>query len=305
MFSDRPADPAATVHGAAALPDTPSLWPATAHRIAQRSAKYQAVLAAAARLFCEQGFHAAALDDVADRLRVSKPTLYYYVRSKKALVAACAEQGLENALQTMQMAGEGQSPSERLRACLRAYAHAVATDFGWCMVRAAELPADLWAASPAGGAAAQLGHLLQRMDAGLTADQTRWLLLAVEGVACTGGRRAPMQVAVDVEQLLQRLCPEVARVSTPHHNATPPVMAEPVHIPAAQTQEKAALAPAPDLLVGPREPSVARAKASLRVEPAPIHAPPKPVAAAPAQLPRVKSPMPARKLVGREQFSLF
>lgn len=301
------------MHGAAALPDTPSLWPATAHRVAQRSAKYQAVLVAAARLFCEQGFHAAALDDVADRLRVSKPTLYYYVRSKKALVAACAAQGLENALQAMQKAVEGQTPSARLCACLRAYAHAVATDFGWCMVRAAELPADLWAASSAGGAATQLAHLLQRMDAGLTADEARWLLLAVEGVACTGGRRAPMQVAVDVEQLLQRLCPEAGRAAAPylrsdlHAPATSPVAAEPTPMPVVQVAEEVVvpLEPAPvlDLLAVSPAPAVVRSEVSQRTEPAPIQTPTD--TEAPAQALRVKRSTAAKQAAAREQFSLF
>ncbi len=46
-------------------------------RARQREAKRQAVLQTAARLFNERGFHATSLDDIAERLHVSKPTLYW------------------------------------------------------------------------------------------------------------------------------------------------------------------------------------------------------------------------------------
>ena len=40
-----------------------------------------AVLRTAAQLFNERGFHATSLDDIAERLNVSKPTLYYYIEN--------------------------------------------------------------------------------------------------------------------------------------------------------------------------------------------------------------------------------
>ncbi|WP_286186586.1 TetR/AcrR family transcriptional regulator, partial [Acidovorax cavernicola] len=66
------------LHSADAVDEEP-LWPATQHSAQQREAKRQAVLSAAAQLFNERGFHATSLDDIAARLGVSKPTLYYYV----------------------------------------------------------------------------------------------------------------------------------------------------------------------------------------------------------------------------------
>ena len=61
--------------------------------------KRQAVLSTAAQMFNERGFHATSLDDVAARLGVSKPTLYYYVRSKDQILLECVQQGLEMTLE--------------------------------------------------------------------------------------------------------------------------------------------------------------------------------------------------------------
>ena len=58
----------------------PSPWPQAPEREQQREAKRNAVLSTAAQMFNERGFHATSLDDIAARLQVSKPTLYYYVK---------------------------------------------------------------------------------------------------------------------------------------------------------------------------------------------------------------------------------
>ena len=58
----------------------------TAARAKLREAKRHAVLQAAAQLFNERGFHATSLDDIATRLKVTKPTLYYYVKNKDEIL---------------------------------------------------------------------------------------------------------------------------------------------------------------------------------------------------------------------------
>ena len=66
-----------------------SPWASVPDRQQQREAKRHAVLQAAAQLFNERGFHATSLDDIAARLNVSKPTLYYYVKNKQELLFLC------------------------------------------------------------------------------------------------------------------------------------------------------------------------------------------------------------------------
>lgn len=106
--------------------------------MAQRRNKYDALLATAARLFKQQGFACTSLDQVAAQLGITKPTLYYYVRSKDELVHACAIAGLERAQVSVERALAAAPEADALAAALKAYAHAVASDFGWCMVRATE-----------------------------------------------------------------------------------------------------------------------------------------------------------------------
>ena len=61
----------------------------------ERRTKRDAVLRMAAQSFNEKGFHATSLDDVAARLNVTKPTLYYYFKNKEEILFECVRIGLE------------------------------------------------------------------------------------------------------------------------------------------------------------------------------------------------------------------
>lgn len=117
--------------------DVISPWGSPRQRAAQRRNKRDALLATAAKLFKAQGFASTSLDQMAVQLGITKPTLYYYVRSKSELVQACALQGWAHALQAVQAAVTTDQP-ERWVQVLKAYAQALSTDFGWCMVRVSE-----------------------------------------------------------------------------------------------------------------------------------------------------------------------
>ena len=51
-------------------------------RAGEHADKRLAVLRTAAELFVTQGFHSTKLSDVADRLNITKPAIYYYFESK-------------------------------------------------------------------------------------------------------------------------------------------------------------------------------------------------------------------------------
>ena len=64
----------------------------TVSRVARRrDRKVQDILTAAADVLAERGFHGMSLDEIADRLDLTKATLYHYFPSKEALVSACLE----------------------------------------------------------------------------------------------------------------------------------------------------------------------------------------------------------------------
>lgn len=58
--------------------------------------KRDAVLSVAAAAFCENGYHATSLDDIAERLHMTKSTLYYYFKSKDEILYRCMHRGLSN-----------------------------------------------------------------------------------------------------------------------------------------------------------------------------------------------------------------
>lgn len=87
----------------------------------KRGKRIQEILATAAALFGERGYDAVSLEDVAERLDVTKGSLYYYFASKDELVTAAIEtlgNGWTERLQGLPAAQTG-TPAERLHALVR------------------------------------------------------------------------------------------------------------------------------------------------------------------------------------------
>jgi AcrR family transcriptional regulator len=116
-----------------------SPWRASRERVREREVKREAVIRAAAHAFNRKGYHNTSLDDIAAALEVTKPTVYYYVTNKEQLLFECFVAGVErirNAFREVKQLNV--SARERLNGVLRHYGEAVASEFGWCMVRAEE-----------------------------------------------------------------------------------------------------------------------------------------------------------------------
>ena len=114
----------------------PSPWPQAPAREQQREAKRNAVLSTAAQMFNERGFHATSLDDIAARLQVSKPTLYYYVKNKDEILLECVKKGLHLILEGIEASRQaGGNAVDQLRACMQVYADIVTQPFGMCIIR--------------------------------------------------------------------------------------------------------------------------------------------------------------------------
>ncbi len=123
----------------APAPTTASPWVHFSARQQQREAKRNAVLSAAAQLFNERGFHATSLDDIAARLNVSKPTLYYYVKSKDQILIECVRRGLQMMQDGIeQTRSAGGSAVDQLIACMQTYIRIVTQDFGMCVIRVSD-----------------------------------------------------------------------------------------------------------------------------------------------------------------------
>ena len=113
-----------------------SPWMPFESRRRARDEKREAVLRTAVQLFLEQGYHRATLNEVAERLNITKPALYNYFRSKEEILFECwaiGQERVDDFIATIN-AGGG-SGLAKLRKLVRAYAEVMATDFGASLVR--------------------------------------------------------------------------------------------------------------------------------------------------------------------------
>jgi AcrR family transcriptional regulator len=94
------------------------------------------VLLAAAQAFNEGGYHHTTLDNIADRLNVTKPTIYYYVSKKEEILCECFRAGCGVLLAAAdEVERSDLSGLDRLAAFMRRYAELVTTDFVMNVVR--------------------------------------------------------------------------------------------------------------------------------------------------------------------------
>ncbi|MFZ4289667.1 TetR/AcrR family transcriptional regulator [Variovorax sp. HJSM1_2] len=118
-----------------------SPWAPSADREQVRIDKREAVLRMAAQVFNEKGYMAATLDEVAERLHVTKPTLYYYVKNKDEILFECVRIGLTMMQDAITKAGaSGGSALDKLVAAMHQYTEIVTMDFGMCLIRVGEDP---------------------------------------------------------------------------------------------------------------------------------------------------------------------
>jgi len=186
-----------------------------------RQLKRDAVLRTAAQVFNEKGFQAATLDEVAERLHVSKPTLYYYVKNKDEILFECVRNGLQMLQHAIGAAGAaGGSAMDQLVAAMRAYADIVTQDFGMCIIRVGEDPLPESARVELRGMKAQLDLEFRRLieqciaegsvapcDAKLAAFTIAGALSWIGRWYRPGGEWTPEQIAGQMIGLLQRgLC---------------------------------------------------------------------------------------------------
>ncbi|MBE9497863.1 MULTISPECIES: TetR/AcrR family transcriptional regulator [Streptomyces] len=87
-----------------------------------RRARRNQLLGAAQEVFVAQGYHAAAMDDIADRAGVSKPVLYQHFPGKLDLYLALLDQHCEALLQAVRAALESTTDNkQRVAATMDAY----------------------------------------------------------------------------------------------------------------------------------------------------------------------------------------
>jgi AcrR family transcriptional regulator len=115
---------------------SPSHWKAFADRRRDPVTKREAVLKTAAQLFLEKSFGRTSLNDVADRLNITKPALYHYFRNKEQILLECYRVGsgmIDEILN--EIAAQCGTGIEKVEAFIYSYANVMTINFGRCVMR--------------------------------------------------------------------------------------------------------------------------------------------------------------------------
>jgi AcrR family transcriptional regulator len=115
---------------------SPPHWKAFADRRRDPASKREAVLKTAVQLFLEKSYARTSLNDVADRLKITKPALYHYFRSKEEILLECYRLGtamIEEILNDI--ASRCGTGLEKVEAFIYSYANLMTVSFGRCVMR--------------------------------------------------------------------------------------------------------------------------------------------------------------------------
>ena len=98
--------------------------------------KREAILATAAQLFLEKSYARTSLNDVAERLSITKPAIYHYFRSKEQILVECYRMGTAMIAETLdQIAAHCGTGIEKVAAFISSYANVMTVNFGRCVMR--------------------------------------------------------------------------------------------------------------------------------------------------------------------------
>jgi len=109
---------------------------AFANRRRDPETKREAVLQTAAQLFLEKSYTRTSMNDVAERLRITKPALYHYFQNKEEILLECYRLGsamIEEILNNI--AAHGGTGLEKVAAFIYSYATVMTVNFGRCVMR--------------------------------------------------------------------------------------------------------------------------------------------------------------------------
>jgi AcrR family transcriptional regulator len=117
-------------------PGAPAHWKAFADRRRDPETKREAVLQTAAQLFLDKSYSRTSMNDVAERLNITKPALYHYFRNKEEILLECYRLGTGMIEETLNEISEHcGSGFEKVQAFIYSYATVMTVNFGRCVMR--------------------------------------------------------------------------------------------------------------------------------------------------------------------------
>lgn len=158
-----------------------------------RGARRVQLLRAAQDVFVAQGFHAAAMDDIADRAGVSKPVLYQHFPGKLDLYLALLDQSCSTVIASCREA-LASTPDNKLRvaATVKAFYDYVAHDTGaFRLVFESDLTSEPAVRAQIERVTADTADLVAEViadDTGLPAEAAKLLAVSLVGMAQVSAR---------------------------------------------------------------------------------------------------------------------
>ena len=117
-------------------PDSFAYLAAFADRRRDPNGKKEAVLQTAVQMFIERGYRQTSLDDVAKKLKITKPALYYYFHTPEAIYLECYRRGIEMTQQSLDRIRSHEcSGLEKVAGFIQTYTVIIAKDYGRFLVR--------------------------------------------------------------------------------------------------------------------------------------------------------------------------
>jgi AcrR family transcriptional regulator len=98
--------------------------------------KREAILRTAVQLFLDDGYARTALNDIADKLKITKPALYHYFRNKEEILLECYRWGCLLIRERLdEIAAQGGTGLDKVAAFICSYTDVIAVDFGRAVIR--------------------------------------------------------------------------------------------------------------------------------------------------------------------------
>jgi len=158
-----------------------------------RLARRRQLLDAAREVFVARGYHAAAMDEIADRAGVSKPVLYQHFPGKQELYLALLDESVEQLIEAVRMALRSTNENrQRVNATFSAYFEYVAEHSGtFRLVFESDFandPAVRERLETADRKCADMVSQVIKEDAGLADDEAHLLSIGLVGMAQVSAR---------------------------------------------------------------------------------------------------------------------
>lgn len=175
------------------IAEEPSVGTAARGTRLPRSARRVQLLDAAREVFVSQGYHAAAMDDIADRAGVSKPVLYQHFPGKFELYLALLDEGAELLVDTVRDALDSTSDNkQRVHATIAAYYDFVGDNKGtFRLVFESDLTSQEQVRARVDSANRRCADLVTKViaeDAGLSPHEAHLLAVGLIGLAQVSAR---------------------------------------------------------------------------------------------------------------------